>query len=185
MHSLPVVKEEILACRRCELRGEDEPVPGLGPETASVMVVGDGPTGDEGLLGRPFEERSGLLLKKVMLMAGLPHEQTYMTLLVRCGGKPSAPCVNQCKGWLWQEMRAMRPKVVVTLGRLSTTVLSRSKTVKLDEFVGRFVPLDYLPGTVLAPWYSASLLVQRGKAFESKWVEFFRSVKEQAHALAA
>ena len=173
--------DRIRECRRCELRGEvDEPVPGWGNVDAKVMVVGEYPAGDEPLLGRPFEERAGLLLKKAMRLGGLKHEECFLTLAVRCApeGRVPARCWHECRGWLWQEIKAVRPRVIVTLGDLPTRVLLRRTVgaVKLDDVAGMFFDLPFLPGAVAAPWYSPSYMLQRGKKFEERTVRFFEAV---------
>lgn len=162
-------------CRLCDRRGEDEPVPGSyqrGGE-CPVAVVGERPGRDEGLLGRPFEDRAGLLLRKCLLLAGLKPEDCLLTLLVRCGlHKPRAAEVTACKGWLWAELRAARPKVVVALGESTTRLLTKNK----DKYDGR----AWAGGPRVLAGPSHQALAAGGRGAEESFVALFHEAKELA-----
>jgi uracil-DNA glycosylase family 4 len=144
------------------------------------VVVGEHPGDDEDLLGRPFEDRAGLNLKKLMRMASLPHEQTWLTYAVRCRAKSGAEAKRHsadCKAWLWEELKLLKPKVVVTLGGVPSERLLKVR--KLKEQAGVFRPLSFLEGAVAAPWYSPFVVLQGGQKLEKATVAFFEKAKEK------
>lgn len=174
---------EVLAdCHKCELRGEDEPVPPKGPVEAQLVIIGEHPAGDEGLVSRPFDDRAGLLLKKVLRTAGLKHEDCWLTYAVKCHPNGQGACWRAsatCKGWLWEELRYLQPKVVVTMGNVPTRLLLQLKaSFKMADIVGHPHGVSYLPGVTVIPSYSHRLLVERGRIFENELVSLFAKVKE-------
>jgi uracil-DNA glycosylase family 4 len=182
--TLPVTPGKNLACRRCPLRTDSNfPVVGTGSHLTRLMVVGDRPGEDEDLLMRPFEDLAGMLLRKLMRSAGLDPDKAWLCYTSRCFTKDrgaAARSVATCKTWLWEEMQALRPKVVVTLGRGPTALLLGLKaSARLEDRVGRFHEVAYLPGSVVAPWHGPARLVQRGRETERLTVAFFESIKER------
>jgi DNA polymerase len=178
MIPLTTLRDDVLSCRKCELSSrEDQPVPGCGPAKARVFLLGERPSRDEMMLGRPFEERAGLVLKKLLRMAGLKHEDCYASYLVKCEGE-TGKGLPHCKAWLWEELRLVSPRVVVTLGAAATRLLLNLKSsARLEDVAGTFVEAPYLPGTLLAPWHSPVTMLSRGKAFSDRTVEFFTKVR--------
>lgn len=184
MIPLEQVREQNLGCHACSLRrGEITPVPGCGPANARLMIVGEWPGEDEDLLGRPFEDRGGLLLRKALRAADIVPEKVFFAYLVRCrppNRKQAETQISTCKSWLWQEMTTIHPRVVVTLGKTPTTLLlGLSASTRLSDYVGRFIDLKYLNRSVVAPWYSPEFMTQCGRKTERKTIEFFRDVKER------
>lgn len=184
MIDLEIINTGVVSCRRCDLRGEDDPVPGAGYAISGVVVVGEAPRGDDGLLGRPFEDRAGLNLKKLMRMAGLKHEECWLTFAVKCKGTPAMEwrsTKGPCRTWLWQELQELKPKVVVTLGWNPTRLLLKpGSKAKLEDTVGKSVPLSFLGGAIATPWYSPAVILRHGRDVEKRTVEFFKVVREIA-----
>lgn len=54
-------------------------VPGCGPASARVMLVGEAPGSDEELFGKPFVGSSGKVLDALLKEAGLKREECYVT----------------------------------------------------------------------------------------------------------
>ncbi|OZI49064.1 UdgX family uracil-DNA binding protein [Bordetella genomosp. 5] len=115
-------------CRRCELwRHATQPVPGRGPETARVMLVGEQPGDQEDLAGRAFVGPAGQVLAEAMRRAGAEPDSLYLTNAVKhfkwtARGKrrmhktPAQQEVDACLHWLEEERARVRPDVIVTLG---------------------------------------------------------------------
>jgi DNA polymerase len=126
--SLEAVAAGVAICRRCELwRGATQGVPGVGPDHAAMMLVGEQPGDQEDLAGAPFVGPAGRVLDAGLQRAGVPRAETFVTNAVKhfkheLRGKrrlhktPSAGEVVACRWWLDAERRLVRPKVVVALG---------------------------------------------------------------------
>jgi len=95
---------------------------------SSIAVVGERPGRDEGLVGRPFDDKAGLLLRRCLLLAGVRPEDCLLSLLVRCAtDQPKAGDAAACFNWLAAELAAARPKVVVALGPVAARMLTKNK----------------------------------------------------------
>lgn len=151
--SLPVLLERhraaLAACRRCGLGGEILPILS---EAASprVMLVGQAPGKSEVASQRPFVGPAGRTLFRWFERAGLDEAAArrtiYVAAVTRCypgphpGGRgdrvPSTRERAACASWLVDELRIIRPVLVIPVGRLA-----------IDHFLGPR-PLDALVGRV-------------------------------------
>ena len=115
---------KMLTCQECGLsKGRTRVVPGEGPEDAEIMFIGEGPGLHEDRQGRPFVGPAGQFLQELLALAGLRREQVYICNVVKCrppnNRDPLPTEIAACKHWLDGQMRLIRPKIIVTLGRYS------------------------------------------------------------------
>ncbi len=94
-------------------------VPGEGKRPAALMIIGEMPGPDEGRAGRPFVGKSGRELRRYLNGYELPTaDDCYLTNF----SKTVAPTVkemvvsDQDREWLLNEIRAVKPTVIATLG---------------------------------------------------------------------
>jgi uracil-DNA glycosylase len=117
------------ACQACPLsRGRATVVFGEGNALASIALVGEGPGADEDRLGRPFVGRAGALLDELLAEAGLPRAAIYITNVVKCrpprNRDPASEEVEACAPWLREQLHLIRPRVLVSLGKIATQALT-------------------------------------------------------------
>jgi uracil-DNA glycosylase len=149
--TLPVLLERhgaaLAECRRC---GHDDDVRPIvsAARAPRVMLVGQAPGKTESAGGRPFAGRAGGTLFRWLGSMGLDEETArehiYIAAVTRCypGPSPSgrgdrvpAPRERElCAAWLDEELRIIRPRLVIPVGRLA-----------IDRFLGA-EPLDRLIG---------------------------------------
>ncbi|WP_108659449.1 uracil-DNA glycosylase [Acuticoccus kandeliae] len=100
---------------------------GEGPVGAAIMFVGEAPGRDEDEAGRPFVGRSGQLLEKMLTAIGLTRADVYISNVI-----PWRPPLNRtpspietatCEVFVRQEIRLVRPKVLVPLGGAAAKTL--------------------------------------------------------------
>jgi DNA polymerase len=117
-------------CRGCRLYEDaSQAVFGDGPPAARLMLVGEQPGDREDLAGEPFVGPAGKLLDKALLQAGVERSPVYVTNAVkhfkftpsergtrRIHKTPSRTEVVACRPWLFAELEAVDPAVVVLLG---------------------------------------------------------------------
>lgn len=112
-------------CRLCETRGVA--VPGEGLPDASVMIVGEAPGRNEDETGHPFVGAAGKRLDDVIGLAGLSRTDVFIANVVRCrppkNRNPRPDEIAACREFLDQQIAAIRPEVVVTLGNFATQLL--------------------------------------------------------------
>lgn len=119
------------ACRLCETRTRT--VFGVGPRQAPLMVVGEGPGADEDLKGEPFVGRAGKLLDEMLKAIGRSRAQdTYIANVVKCrppgNREPAEDEAEACRGFLEQQLRLVKPKLIVALGRVAAQRLLMTDT---------------------------------------------------------
>lgn len=109
-------------CKLCETRTQT--VFGVGVESAPLMVVGEGPGADEDRQGEPFVGRAGKLLDEMLKAIGHSRaDNVYIANVVKCrppGNRDPEPDeVAACRPYLEQQIRLVRPKLIVGLGRIA------------------------------------------------------------------
>ena len=180
---------EIRSCTNCELHKYMicQPVPGFTKNpTPDVMIIGEAPGSDECLIERPFQGMAGKLLNKMLNDAVVNRDNLYITNLVKCrptvdnnnkkNRPPSNNEISSCVRLLQKEIDLIKPKVVFTLGALSTKIILKRKTLKITEIVGTEIIIDYLLVlTMLHPSY----LLQYGKANIEEFVSIMKRIKDK------
>jgi len=120
--SLPIISQEISECTKCELHEKrTNVVPGEGNEKAQVMFIGEGPGAEEDKQGRPFVGRSGKFLREMINLVGFTEDEVFIANVVKCrppGNRdPKTEEITVCRPYLDRQIRVIKPKVIVTLGR--------------------------------------------------------------------
>ncbi|MCP5056171.1 MAG: uracil-DNA glycosylase [bacterium] len=127
--TLEAVRTELGDCTRCGLaEGRTKLVFGDGNPNADLMFIGEGPGEQEDLSGLPFVGRAGELLTRMIERGiALPRAEVYICNIVKCrppGNRtPLATEVSTCRHFLDGQIEAVRPKVIVTLGKPASSLL--------------------------------------------------------------
>lgn len=116
-------------CERCRLHGSrNQLVFGTGNPDASLLLVGKGPGEDDNKRGEPLIGPEGKLLDGFLSRAGLSREEVYILNLVKCWPKgnrdPDADEIQACAPFLHMQIRIVRPKVIIAVGRIAAASLS-------------------------------------------------------------
>ena len=125
------------------------------------MLVGQAPGQTESAGGRPFAGRAGKTLFKWLARAGLDEptarELLYISAVTRCypgphragrGDRVPTPGERaRCSGWLADELRIIRPAVIVPVGRLA--IESFLGAVPLASVVGQEHHVQHAAGRSL------------------------------------
>jgi DNA polymerase len=130
------LREAAATCEGCELfRDAERTVFGAGSAGARVVAVGEQPGQVEDREGAPFADEAGTLLDRALEEAGIDRDEVYRTYavkhakFVRVGTamrdareprrvrlKPSRNELEACRPWLWAELNAIDPELVICLG---------------------------------------------------------------------
>jgi uracil-DNA glycosylase len=135
------------SCRRCAHGTEVRPIvsAALRPR---VMLVGQAPGQVEADGGKPFAGRAGKTLFRWLERVGLDEatarERIYIAAITRCypgpspSGRgdrvPSAAERANCASWLEDELRIVRPRLLIPVGRLAIERFLPPRP--LDELIG-------------------------------------------------
>jgi DNA polymerase len=159
---LTVLREEIgPQCTRCKLHtlGRRQVVFGVGNPKAQLMFVGEGPGADEDIQGEPFVGKAGQLLTKIIEAIGLSREQVYIANVIKCrppgNRNPEPDEVEQCEPFLFRQIDAIKPKVIVALGKFAAQSLLRT-TDPITRMRGR--TFNYRGATLIPTFHPAYLL---------------------------
>lgn len=130
---LETLRARALVCTDCELAAtRTQVVFGVGDPAARLMLVGEAPGQHEDLQGEPFVGAAGRLLDTLLGEIGLERSQVYIANVLKCrppGNRDPRPEeIDACKGYLRQQIRLVRPEVVVTLGNFATKLLLATET---------------------------------------------------------
>ncbi|MFA6608411.1 MAG: uracil-DNA glycosylase [Candidatus Paceibacterota bacterium] len=110
------------------------PVIGEGSLDAHIMFVGEAPGKNEAATGKPFCGRSGKLLDEMLLSIGLSRLDIYITNLVNDrphdNRDPNKEEIILYSPFLDEQIKIIKPKVIVMLGRLSMNYLFERAGVK-------------------------------------------------------
>ncbi|MBQ9967218.1 MAG: uracil-DNA glycosylase [Oscillospiraceae bacterium] len=117
-----------MQCQKCELaQTRTNVVFGVGPKDAEVLFVGEGPGGQEDLLGEPFVGPAGQFLDEMLSIIGLSRKNCYIGNIVKCRppqNRDPAPGEQEaCIDWLRMQTKLLRPKIIVCLGRIAAQKL--------------------------------------------------------------
>ena len=130
---LPVIQAEVASCTRCALAGtRTNTVFQRGNPTAKLCFVGEAPGADEDAQGLPFVGRAGQLLDKMIVAMGLdPERDVYVCNIIKCrppeNRKPEPAETATCIPYLYEQIAAVEPKVIVALGNTSVAALLGTK----------------------------------------------------------
>lgn len=139
------------------------PVAPFGPDDAGLLVVGLAP-GEHGAnaTGRPFTgDYAGILLYRTLHehgFASLPEataaddglelHDCRITNAVKClppGNRPTTEEIRTCNAYLAAELEAVRPRIVLALGRIAHDAVLRARNLRPAHYPFTHGRLHELP----------------------------------------
>jgi uracil-DNA glycosylase len=122
--TLREVAVEVATCAKCNLcKGRTKAVPGEGKPDAKILFIGEGPGFHEDRQGRPFVGPAGQFLDELLESINLKRADVFITNVVKCrppnNRDPLPEEIDACDNYLDQQIAALNPQVIVTLGRYS------------------------------------------------------------------
>jgi uracil-DNA glycosylase len=136
---IQLIAQEVRSCTLCGLHtGRTRAVPGEGPPDAKIMFIGEGPGYHEDRQGRPFVGPSGQFLDELLALAGLRRSDVFIANVVKCrppqNRDPQPDEIATCtETYLFRQVAAIDPKVIVTLGRYSMNLFLPGARVMRDH----------------------------------------------------
>ena len=165
-------------CRGCDLyRDATQTVFGVGPKSAKAALVGEQPGDQEDIQGAPFVGPAGAVLDRALAEAGLPRTEVWVTNAVkhfkfvrtpkrRLHQTPNSAEIEACRPWLAEEIRILRPQVLVCLGASASKALLGSQ-FRITRDRGRFLESSWAP-KVLATYHPSAVLRAEDPASEAR-----------------
>ena len=158
--SLSELKKKCESCERCPLHEtRTNCVFGTGNENAKIMFVGEAPGEKEDLSGIPFVGAAGKLLDKYLDAVGIDRNEVYIANILKCrppkNRDPLPAEQDKCIGYLREQVKLIKPKIIVCLGRIAAMRLI-SPDYKITKEHGTFVQKGNF--TMTAVYHPAALL---------------------------
>ena len=178
--------ETIRNCQKCSLsQTRNKAVPGEGDYNSVVMFVGEAPGGDEDLHGRPFIGKAGQLLTRILQSVQMSRKNVFITNVVKCrppgNRNPNKSEVDFCLPYLESQIALINPKIIVTLGSISTKFLLNTEE-PISRLRGQWFP--WIGNIKIFPMFHPSYLLRHeeitpGSPKELTW----RDIKELKRVL--
>ena len=166
-------------CLECPLgKTRKNIVLGMGDPNADIVFVGEAPGKQEDLQGLPFVGRSGKLLDKMLFSINLSRDDVYILNVLKCrppdNRDPSKIEIEKCEPYLKKQLKIIKPKLIVALGRISAMTILRTKESLTNM---RNQIFDYEGIDFLVTYHPAALL--RNPNFKKYAWEDFKLIRDK------
>lgn len=170
-------------CQKCELgKTRTNCVFGVGNINADLMFVGEAPGEQEDLKGVPFVGRAGQLLDRYFYAVGIDRNDVYIANMLKCrppkNRDPLPEEEDMCIDYLREQVRLIKPKIIVCLGRISAMRLIKSD-YRITKEHGQWVKRGQFMMTAV---YHPALLLRDPRKKE-EMLEDMKGVKEKLDML--
>lgn len=127
------LRSQVARCTQCALhQGRTQTVFGVGNVNADWMIIGEAPGKEEDRQGEPFVGRAGQLLNAMLEALGLQRQQVFIANILKCrppdNRDPRPEEVAACETYLQQQIDLIKPKIILTLGRVAAQNLLKDDT---------------------------------------------------------
>lgn len=174
---LSKVGERIQVCTECDLhKGRTKTVMGQGNSNSpEVMFIGEAPGEDEDIQGLAFVGAAGQFLTKMINAMGYKREEVYIANICKCRPPNNRPPehheMHKCLPFLREQIKIVRPKVIVLLG--GTAIKALLNQTGVMRIQGQWTTYEGIP---VMPTYHPSYIIR----FENKGdEEGTRTAKQQ------
>ncbi len=181
--TLEELKKSCENCGLCPLsKTRTNAVFGAGNENAVLMFVGEAPGEQEDLSGIPFVGRAGQLLDKYLELVGIDRNDVYIANMLKCrppkNRDPEESEQDLCIRYLREQVRIIRPKMIVCLGRISAARLIHPD-YKITKEHGTWITRGDFEMTAV---YHPSLLLRGNPLYKEQMLEDMKVVAEKYKA---
>ncbi len=168
---LQAIADRVAACTQCSLcKTRTNTVPGQGNARPEIMFIGEGPGADEDQQGLPFVGRSGKLLTKIIEAMGFTREEVFIGNIVKCrppGNRvPTPEEMDTCIPYLKEQIKLLKPKVIICLGATATKGLFGTKIPGITKIHGQWKSYE---GIDVMPTYHPAYLLRNPPGKKDVW----------------
>lgn len=180
---LAAIRQDLGDCLRCKLaKKRRNLVFGVGHPAAELMFIGEGPGAEEDAQGEPFVGAAGELLTRMIEAMGFRREQVYIANVVKCrppnNRDPEPDEIEACQRFLEAQIAAVKPKVVVGLGRFAVQTLLKD-AAPISRQRGKW--REYR-GVRLMPTFHPAYLLRNPEDKRKAWSDLKLVMKELGRA---
>jgi DNA polymerase len=182
------LQAQVSVCTRCVLHEtRSRTVFGVGNRNAEWLIIGEAPGADEDRQGEPFVGRAGQLLNEMLYAAGYSRDQVYIANILKCrppgNRNPLPEEVASCQDYLWQQIRMIRPKIILAVGGIAANSLLKTDA-RVGDLRGKVHRLGEANLPLVVTYHPAYLLrspLEKRKVWDD--LQFARKVYRDVAAL--
>lgn len=168
--SLEQIRADLGDCCRCGLAdSRTKLVFGVGNPRARLMLVGEAPGREEDRQGEPFVGEAGRLLDKILHAMDLQRSDVYICNVLKCrppnNRDPRPDEVATCEAFLIRQIAAIKPQVIIGLGRFAVHSLLKTQT-PISRLRGEWQDYHGIP---LMPTYHPAYLLRNPEGKRDVW----------------
>ncbi len=163
------------ACHKCPLyETAQHAVPGEGNINASLVFIGEAPGANEARTGRPFVGRAGKLLDTMLDRIGMSRADVWIGNVIKHrppnNRDPLPNEIKACSPYLTVQLKLIKPKLVVTLGRFALNYFYPSAKISRDHGILLADPSRF----AIYPVYHPAAALRRGDFMQAFEEDFLR-----------
>jgi len=194
----PALTQAATTCQACAMcQGRKNTVlrpPAVAGQTADWLVVGEAPDEEEDRQGTAFVGDAGVLLDNMLAALGLkrlalqgevggaesvptePAHSAYLSHALQCrppaGRSPQLADVSVCRAFLEREIALVRPKVILSMGRLAALAVLSDQPALLAQPMGKQRgTLHRFQGIPVVITYSPHYLLRNSADKAKAWLD--------------
>ncbi len=168
--TLDTILNDLGDCQRCGLAASrTKLVYGVGNPNARLVLVGEAPGREEDLQGEPFVGEAGKLLDRILQAMGMHRDDVYICNVLKCrppnNRDPQPEEVATCEAFLIRQLAAIRPQVIIGLGRFAVHSLLKTNA-PISRLRGEWQSYQGIP---LMPTYHPAYLLRNPEGKRDVW----------------
>jgi len=173
---LDQIAKNVKVCKKCRLcKAALNGVPGEGDFDSDIVFIGEAPGANEDKTGRPFVGRAGNLLEQSLSDIGYKREQVWIGNIIKHrppqNRDPLADEISACAPYLTMQLKILKPRLIVTLGRFALNYFYPEGKISRDR--GRLIQLKYN----IFPVYHPAAALRNGN-MRQKYMDDMNAIPE-------
>lgn len=165
--SIDEIYRQVAICEKCPLyKQRIVPYKYRGNPKSDIVFIGEGLGAEEQKQGLPFVGKSGKLLTKLLSEINITDDNSFITNLVKCrppeNRDPMYHEVKECQKYLIEELRAIDPKLIITVGKVPGRWFNHYRPFNWYEFK---------PEKRWLPVYHPAYLIRQKQEKKDEWKE--------------
>lgn len=173
---LEYISSLISECQKCPLcKTATHHVPGNGNPNAEIVFIGEAPGFFEDQQGLPFVGNSGKLLDKLLESINLKRQDVFICNILKHrppeNRDPLPDEIKVCTPFLKAQLKAIEPKIIITLGRFSLNYFLPEALI--SKFHGQIKNIKWQNlDLILIPVYHPSAGLRNGAMLKALQTDF-------------
>ena len=145
---------------------------GDGNVNSKILLIGEAPGANEEKEGRPFVGKAGKNLTEFMESIKIDRSELYITNVIKIRPYRISPktgrSINRAPDnnekalftpFLYEEIEAVNPEIVVTLGNVPLQAVLNDKSVSIGEYHGKLI--NFMGRNIFPLYHPAAVIYNR------------------------